>query len=200
MILTVTPENRSMHLSRIDQYLRIRKQVFHDLLGWDVVVHGEQEYDVYDHMPCYYILSLSDDGTVLGGLRQMPTNRPTLTWERFGDVVSDPTVLFANGVWETTRFVLRPKQNPDRSRSGVNRLALELCREALQFGLSRGARRHIAVCERRLVNLTRIFGVGCETIGQKTMRNGEEIVCAAWEVSDESVRRLARAENCPRAA
>ncbi len=200
MILTVTPENRSSHLERIDQYLKIRKQVFHDRLGWDVDVHGEREYDLYDHLPCYYLLALAADGSVMGGLRHMPMNGPTLTWECFSDLIGDPADLFAHGVWETTRFAVRPQDRHVRVRNGVNRLALQLCREALQFGLSRGARRHVAVCERRIVHLTTIFGVRCEAIGSKTMTNGDEIVCAVWEVSDESVQRLARAENCLRAA
>lgn len=200
MILTVSPENRSEHAARIEEYFKIRKQVFHDLLGWDVVVHGDMEYDLYDHMPCYYLLSLAPDGTVQGGLRHMPMTGPTLTWERFSDMISDPSELFAHGVWETTRFALRPAGKHVRITSGINRVALELCCEALRFGLSRGARRHVAVCEERVVQLTRLFGVRCETIGRKTMRAGEDIVCVAWEVSAESVQRLARVDRYLRAA
>lgn len=200
MILTVTPENRSRHLARIEQYFKIRKQVFHDRLGWDVRIHGEQEYDLYDHMPCYYLLALAPDGTVQGGLRHMPMTGPTLTWERFSDMVSDPSDLFAHGVWETTRFAVRPEDKNTRTTSGVNRVAVALCREALQFGLRHHARRHVAICESRIFHLTKIFGVRCEILGSRATRTGEDIVCAAWEVSDESVQRLARVDRYLQAA
>ncbi len=200
MILTVTPESRPAHTALIDQYLKIRKQVFHDRLGWDVVVTDERERDLYDRLPCYYLLALAPDGTVQGGLRQMPMTGPTLTWQRFSDMIDDPAALFADDVWETTRFAVRPEDRDSRITSGVNRLALDLCSAALQFGLSRGARRHVAVCEERIVDLTRIFGVRCETIGRKTMPAGEDVICVAWEVSDEFVRRLARISNHLQAA
>ena len=200
MIITVSPENRSEHLARIEQYFEIRKQVFHDHLGWDVVVHGNQEYDLYDRLPCHYLLSLAPDGTVQGGLRHMPMTGPTLTWERFSDMISDPADLFAHGVWETTRFAVRPAAKGIRITSGTSRVAVELCREALRFGLSRGARRHVAVCEERVVHLTRLFGIRCETLGRKTVRAGEDIVCVAWEVSAESVQRLAKVDRYVRAA
>lgn len=195
MILLVTPQNRHRYSTQIDDYFRIRKQVFHDLLRWDVQVHGEQEYDVYDRMPCNYILSIDGDGTVEGGLRQMSMAGPTLTWEKFSDMIDDPSGLFAPDVWETTRFAVRPEKKDVRFMSGVNRVAVELCAASLETGLECGAKRHVAVCEERVIRLTRSFRMPCTVLGRKITPRGEDILCVAWEVSDESVERLAWAKS-----
>lgn len=195
MILLVTPQNRHRYRPQIDEYFRIRKQVFHDLLRWEVKVHGDQEYDAYDSMPCSYILSMDRDGTVQGGLRQMTMTGPTLTWEKFSDMIDDPSGLFAPGVWETTRFAVRPEKKDTRFMSGVNRVAVELCAASLETGLAWGAKRHVAVCEERVIRLTRSFRMPCAVLGRKTTPSGEDILCVAWEVSDESVERLAWAKS-----
>lgn len=195
MILLVTPQNRHRHTRQIDEYLRIRKQVFHDILGWEVTVHGEQEYDMYDSMPCSYILSVDRDGTVQGGLRQMPMSGPTLTWEKFSDMIGDPADLLAPGIWETTRFAVRPERKEVRFMSGVNRVAVELCAASLETGLSWGAKHHVAVCEERVIRLTKSFRMPCAVLGRKVTPRGEDIICVSWEVNDESVERLAWAKS-----
>jgi acyl homoserine lactone synthase len=190
MILIVTPENRHAHAAKLQDYFRIRKQVFHDHLGWDVVIDDDCERDIYDQLPCHYILSLSRDGMVQGGLRQMPMTGPTLTWGRFADMIADPLRLFAKDVWETTRFAVRPEDRDIRFMSGVNRIAIELSAAALDMGLRFGARRHVAVCEERVVQLTKSFRIPCEILGRRKSDGGEDILCVAWEVSDESAARL----------
>lgn len=195
MILHVTPENRHLHSRQVAEYFRIRKQVFNDLLGWEVVVHGDQEYDIYDSLDCHYMLALDAAGTVAGGLRQMKMAGPTLTWEKFSDMIADPVSLFNNHTWETTRFAVRPEDKDIRFMSGVNRYAIELSAAALEAGVTFGAKRHVAVCEEKIVRLTKTFRIGCETLGRRATSKGEDILCVAWEVSAASVERLAWAKS-----
>lgn len=189
MILVVTSENKHLHLNKIQQYYRIRKQIFFDKLKWDVEVDGDLEYDKYDFMPNHYILSLDAAGTVLGGLRQMRTTHPTLTFEKFSDMIADPASVFGPDTWETTRFAIRPEDKDVRFASGVNRVAIELCAASLQAGLDNGVRRHIAVCEERVIRLTKAFAIPSETLGRKSSPEGD-ILCVAWQVSEESLSRL----------
>lgn len=189
MILFVTPETRAAHADVLGDYFRLRKTVFHDHLGWDVDVDGDTEHDIYDRMPCYYLLSVDGDGTVLGGLRQMPMSGPTLTWARFSDMIDDPADLLSPQVWETTRFAIRPQRNASRSTSGVNRTAAELSMASLETGLQLGARRHVAVCDERIVRLTACFGISHKIIGRRREGSGD-ILCVSWEVSDASVKQL----------
>lgn len=194
MIRIVSPSNRAAHRAAVEEYFRIRKAVFHDELRWDVVVDGDMEHDLYDRMDCTYILSVDADGTVQGGFRQMRMSGPTLTWEKFSDMIESPVGLLSHDTWETTRFAVRPEKKDARFMSGVNRVAVELCAASLEFGLAVGARRHVAVCEERVIRLTRSFKMPCEILGRRSMPGGD-ILCVSWEVSDESLERLAWAKG-----
>lgn len=190
MILFISPDDRAAHAEPLRQYFQIRKTVFHDQLGWDVDIDGDMEHDIYDRMPCHYLLSIDAEGTVMGGLRQMPMSGPTLTWARFSDMIGNPADLLAPGVWETTRFAVRSRPGAQRFTSGVNRVAAELSMASIEAGLRLGARRHVAVCDERVVQLTACFGVPYEILGRRADGDGD-IVCVAWEVSDASARQLA---------
>lgn len=195
MILIVSPENKQLYRDKIDQYCRIRKIVFYDTLGWDVTVDGDMEIDRYDYMPCTYVLSLDQNGDVIGGLRQMPMSGPTLTWEKFSDMISNPADLLSASITETTRFAIRPLERDVRFMSGVNRAAVELSNASLELGLQRGITRHVAICEEKIVRLTKTFGVKCETLGRRSMPGSEDILCVSWEVSEASLEKLAWAKS-----
>lgn len=195
VILLVTPENRSRYTNQLEQYFRIRKQIFADQLKWDVIVRDEMEYDRFDSLPAVYILAIDTDGKVAGGLRQMWTDGPTLTRDVFLDMLENPDAIFGKDVWETTRFVIRPQDKDIRFTSGVNRVAVELCAASLETGMRYGIRKHIAVCEERVIRLTRAFAIPCDVLGRKTTREGEDILCVAWDVSAESLARLDWARN-----
>lgn len=191
MILCITPEKRHLYRKQLDDYFRIRKTIFHDTLKWDVRVTGDMEFDQYDSLPCVYILYITQSGVVAGGLRQMRMTGPTLTWEKFSDMIDEPTAIFSPNVTETTRFVIRPEEKDIRVSSGVNRTAIELCNASLEYGASMGITRHVAICEERVVKLTKLFGVECQTLGRRTTGEGDDILCVAWEVSSASLEKLA---------
>jgi len=195
MILFINSMNRSQYKSQMDEYFAIRKTVFCDMLKWDIPSDGNLEYDRYDFMPCTYVLSLDKDGSVVGGLRMMKMAGPNLTWEKFADLVDDPLELFCPRSTEITRFAIRPKDKDIRMNSGVNRAAVELCSASLEYSLQRGKTRHVAVCEERVVRLTKTFGVGLKTLGRSRGTADSDILCVSWDVSDASTEKLAWAKQ-----
>jgi len=182
--------HRHQYRYLLDQYFRLRKRVFHDQLKWEVRVTGDMELDIYDRMPNVYILSTSPSGQVLGGLRQMPTTGPTLTWEVFSDMVPDRSAIMSPRVWETTRFCVEPELGHLKVRSGTSQVAIELSLGAIDFGIRNGITRHIAVCERSVFELTRSFRIPSEIIGSRVEPNGSEILCVAWEINEATAERM----------
>ena len=87
------------------QYYRLRKQVFHDVLRWDVVVKNGWEIDDYDALNPIYLVWCSDDFQPLfGGVRLMPTDGPTLLRDVFFETCP-PDLMPCNGsVFEATRM------------------------------------------------------------------------------------------------
>ncbi|PYE87670.1 acyl-homoserine-lactone synthase [Phyllobacterium leguminum] len=190
MLHYVHPHQRPQYRSMLDDYFRLRKTVFHDRLGWSVNVTEDMEKDVYDTMDCLYILSTNAEGKLLGGLRQMVTTGPTLTWEVFSDLVPDRTSIMSPRVWETTRFCVSPDASHLKFANGMNRVSIELSLGALEYGIQQGVTRHIAVCERTVFELSRSLRVPSEILGSRIEPNGSEILCVAWEVNEESAARL----------
>jgi acyl homoserine lactone synthase len=70
---------RSEELPRevLEGMFRLRHKVFHEILGWDVEVHEDQERDRFDDPETYYSI-LHDPGQklALGCLRLLPSTRP----------------------------------------------------------------------------------------------------------------------------
>ncbi|MFN3635444.1 MAG: acyl-homoserine-lactone synthase, partial [Rhizobium rhizophilum] len=68
MIRIINGTRRNQFLSDIDAMHRLRKRVFHDLLGWDVEVRDAWEIDDYDRANPLYVLSYGDEGRLRGSL------------------------------------------------------------------------------------------------------------------------------------
>ena len=107
MIVVVEPHNAEKHSHLLEQMFRMRARIFHDHLGWDVVVKDGMERDKYDEQSPVYIIYTDEDGhRVKGSLRLLPTTGPTLVADFFSDTLPDAASLMAPTIWECTRFCL----------------------------------------------------------------------------------------------
>jgi acyl homoserine lactone synthase len=107
MIVVVEPHNAEKHKQLLEQMFRVRARVFHDHLGWDVVVKDGKERDKYDEQSPVYIIYTDEGGQrVKGSLRLLPTTGPTLVADFFSDTLPDAASLMAPTIWECTRFCL----------------------------------------------------------------------------------------------
>jgi acyl homoserine lactone synthase len=107
MIVIVEGHNAEKHADLLEQMFRQRARVFHDRLGWDVVVKDGKERDRFDDENPVYIIYTDDAGRkVRGSLRLLPTTGPTLLADFFSDTVPDAAHLVAPTIWECTRFCL----------------------------------------------------------------------------------------------
>jgi N-acyl-L-homoserine lactone synthetase len=107
MIIIVEAHNAEKHADLLEQMFRQRAQIFHDRLGWDVIVKDGKERDRFDDENPVYIIYTDDSGRkVKGSLRLLPTTGPTLLADFFSDTVPDAAHLAAPTIWECTRFCL----------------------------------------------------------------------------------------------
>src|SRR5258706_13975922 len=88
MIRIVTQDNARHYVSSLHQMHRIRKAVFKDRLGWDVIVSGELEVDEYDALGPSYLLSMDRDGAVNGCVRLLPPTGPNMLPDLFPSFVT----------------------------------------------------------------------------------------------------------------
>jgi acyl-homoserine lactone synthase len=151
-----------------DDMHRARKQVFVDLLKWEVpVVNGAFERDQFDTADATYLIETDSAGAHLGSFRLLPTDRPHILGELFanlcdGDVPAGPDIL------EITRGCLSPKLRAAERLKLRNRLISAAVDYALDHHVS------AFTCVADSGWLTQILAMGwdCELLGMPRLVNG----------------------------
>ena len=70
MIKIVTAENREKFARKLNAMFADRKQVFVDILKWDLpVTEGLYEIDQFDNDDAVYLLAIDENGAHLGSMR-----------------------------------------------------------------------------------------------------------------------------------
>ena len=187
MIIHVETCDRTEQAELLDSYFRLRKKVFHDRLGWDVPVSGEQERDVLDDLPCTYALSVGADGDVSAGIRLIPTTQMTLLKLAFDGLVPPEYDFRSPTIWELSRFCVDRDRPSGRVTAGLDFETLALTIANFDYARRNGITHYLTVTEERMLRLTGQFGVPAELLGRRVI-DGCDVVCGLIPVNAETAR------------
>ncbi|PZM13216.1 acyl-homoserine-lactone synthase [Rhizobium tubonense] len=185
MYLLVQAHQYHKYATLLDQSFRLRKKVFADRLGWDVIVSGSREQDRYDHLNPAYLLWCDETGRQLyGSVRLMPTTGPTLLYDVFRETFPDACDLVAPGIWEGTRMCIDedavardfPDMRPDRA---FCLLLLALCEVALDNGIQT----MISNYEPHMRRVYQKAGAEFDELGRSDGFGRFPVCCGVFEVS-----------------
>ena len=113
-----------------------RKQVFVDLLKWDVpVLDGRYEVDQFDDEHAIYLIMADAAGEHLGSARLLPTTRPHILDSLFPCLCAGEPPR-SSDCFEITRFCLGRNQNARERLETRNMLVSALAQYALENGIS----------------------------------------------------------------
>lgn len=138
-----------------------RKQVFVDLLKWNVpVIDGRFEVDQFDNSHATYIIVADEGGEHLGSARLLETVRPHILGDLYpelcaGEVPAGPKIH------EITRFCLGRSQGAGRRRETRNRLVSALVAHALKHDIQT----YTGVAELGWLQQILAFGWECRPLG-----------------------------------
>ncbi len=138
MIISLNQDDRIEHPALFDQMFQARAAVFHDRLGWDVVVKDGREVDRYDEeADPVYLLAVDDDQRVHGSLRLLATTGPTMLQSEFKHFFDDDVDVAAPTIWECTRFCVPPVLGRTTQDVGIvsAELLIGLCELCLASGI-----------------------------------------------------------------
>lgn len=189
MIVVVEPHNAEKHGHLLEQMFRMRARIFHDHLGWDVVVKDGMERDKYDEQNPVYIIYTDEDGhRVKGSLRLLPTTGPTLVADFFSDTLPDAASLMAPTIWECTRFCLdddvwQKKKEEILFASTVLLVALG------DLALRAGIESVIGNFDAAALHLWRRIGCEVEILGS-TSRYGRPVYLGLHPISETVISRI----------
>lgn len=175
----------------LSQMFRLRKRVFHDLLGWDVRIDGEIERDLYDDANPVYVLSCDDrTGLLRGALRLLPTLGPNMLDETFPQLLGTTPEIRSAEIWESSRFCIEPEISQDRASNQVTIAAAELMCGVGELGLGTGLSHIVTVTDTFLERMFRRMGCPGERIGPPQRIGSVMAVAIAWEISTGMLARM----------
>lgn len=105
---------------------RLRRKVFHERMGWDVAVIRDWEIDGFDAFDPLYVLSVDEEGEVVGSLRLLPTTGFTMINDVFSEVLPDGAPIVSPLIWESSRFAVDRDADIPVGPNGISRATAEL--------------------------------------------------------------------------
>lgn len=180
MIEVVTPVNAWRYRAALAEMFRLRRRVFHDLLGWTVDVKNGEERDAYDDLDPVYALAFDDAGRLIGSFRFLPTTGPYMLRDVFLKLLDGETPPVDPAVWEVSRFVV------DRDRLGrdglntVGRTTAMLFAAGAEIGLAYGIEEIVTVCNASVARIPPRMGLTPIWRGKKHRLGRELVVAERW--------------------
>jgi len=190
MIRIINGVNRKRYPSEIDAMHRLRKTVFHDLLGWDVGVLDEWEIDHYDQANPLYVLSYGDSGRLRGALRLLPTLGPNMLDDTFPILLGDRNAIRSAAIWESSRFCIDPEISQDRASNQVTIAAAELMCGVGELGLASGLSQIVTVTDVFLERMFKRMGCPGTRIADPQRIGSVQAVAVAWDITEDLLIRM----------
>ncbi|HTE80237.1 MAG TPA: acyl-homoserine-lactone synthase [Reyranella sp.] len=189
MILTVTHANRVAERQALRAMFEARKQVFVDLLKWDVpVIAGRYELDQFDDVHATYLIVTDPARRHLASARLLDTRRPTLLDTVFGGLCDRPPPR-GEDVREITRFCLSRGIGSSLRRTARDRLVTALALHALDSGIGC----YTGVAEPGWYRQIFGFGWDCRPLGPFRRAGAQTLGAFAIAIDQDTPRRLQRA-------
>ena len=181
MIITLSQDDRIEHPALFDQMFQSRAVVFHERLGWDVVVENGHEMDRYDEeADPVYLLAIDEHQRVRGSLRLLATTGPTMLQSEFKHFFDDDVDVAAPTIWECTRFCVPPVIG--RTAQDVSTVSAELLIGLCELCLSSGIEFVVGVYETPMTRIYARIGWSPELLAQARPEIGN-ITAGIWEAT-----------------
>jgi len=181
MIITLSQDDRIEHPALFDQMFQSRAAVFHDRMGWDVVVKDGHEVDHYDEeADPVYLLAVDEHQQVQGSLRLLATTGPTMLRSEFRHFFEDDVDVTAPTIWECTRFCVPPVL--DRTEQDLGIVSAELLIGLCELCLASGIEFVVGVYDTPMTRIYARIGWCPEVLARARPEIGN-ITAGIWEAT-----------------
>ena len=171
-----------------ERMYRLRYEVFHQRLRWDVTVLDGMEQDRYDDGDSVYMLTTGRDEHVSGGWRLRPTTQGYMLRDLFPRLLHGHSAPVDLGVWEISRFAVDSARSTRGGPLSLSRSAALLLADAVRFAIENGIRRYVLVTSLGPERLLSASGLKLHRFGPPE-RIGRGLAVACWVDIDAQTRR-----------
>ena len=178
----------------LDKMFRIRAKVFKERLDWEVEVKDGYERDYFDDLNPLYLLSVDEEGELLGCLRLLPTTGPNMLRDVFNVLIPDGKIE-SPLIWESSRFCINPDithNTRDTETAFVNRVTIELLSGIAEVGLAAGLDFVVTVYDARMARLLKRVNCPADVVGGPIKIGKVMTYASLFEVSKQMWLRLAQ--------
>jgi acyl homoserine lactone synthase len=149
----------------LDSMYRLRADVFHRRLGWDVRVEGGREHDWFDLIGPHYLVarSTSDPAHAIGCCRLLPTLGPNMLRDVFPQLLDGGAVPASDHEWEVSRFAVAEAHT--RGGAAFSTLPAAMVAQALRFGAERELSALVGVTSAAFARMLVQLGLQVDVLG-----------------------------------
>lgn len=195
MIKVIPGEWRDRYPRLIDEMHKLRRNVFHERLQWQVSVINRWEIDGYDALNPLYVVVMDDDERVIGGLRLLPTTGFNMLNDTFRELLPDGEPFSSPFIWESSRFTVRMTGDVRTDAPVIGRATAELGLALNEIAKVAALSHVVTVYDRTMHRLlTRVDWAG-EPLAPPKIIGGVETYAVLYEIGkdlDDRVHRLAQ--------
>ena len=120
----------------MDQFFRLRKQIYIDEKGWQLTNYDGREIDQFDNADATYLLGLRGE-QVVSGSRFTWANRPNLTFDVFGHFFDTAEKSRPSNWIDWTRAFVRPDLRDRKSHREFDALCTAVMQYCFQIDAAR---------------------------------------------------------------
>lgn len=155
----------TMATNDLEGMFRLRFEVFHEKLGWDVETQNGLEQDAYDSVPdVAYVLAKGASGSVDGCWRILPTTGPYMLRDTFPELLHGLPAPNAADCHELSRFAVATDR-VETANANVGPISMALMRESAAFAVANGIARYVTVTTPVMERMLRQKGIHVHRMG-----------------------------------
>lgn len=148
MIIVIDGMNQHKFKDILDEMYQLRARVFGDRLGWDVTIQDGREIDRFDTLNPAHVVSLNDEGNVVGCMRLLQTTGPHMLADVFNAILDGEPPVRSAQIWEATRFCVDTKKlGRGRGENSVSYVTSEVMIGSFEYAKTAGVLDSIAVID-----------------------------------------------------
>ncbi|CUH44046.1 acyl-homoserine-lactone synthase [Ruegeria atlantica] len=148
MIIVIDGINQNKFEHVLDEMYKLRARVFGDRLGWDVSIVDGRERDHFDDLHPAHVVSIDDEGDVVGCMRLLQTTGPHMLSDVFHSILDGEPPIRSAQVWEATRFCVDTKKlGQGRRENSVSYVTSEIMIGSFEYAKTAGVLDSIAVID-----------------------------------------------------
>ena len=179
-----------------ERMYRLRYEVFHERLRWDVTTLDGLEYDRFDDTDSVYMLTTGPNDSVSGGWRLRPTTQGYMLRDVFPQLLNGHPAPEDPGVWEISRFAVDAGSGERSGALSLSRSARALFIDAWKFAAQHGIYRYVLVTTLALERLLVASGLRLQRFGPP-VRMGRCMAVACWVDLDAHTQRALLLDPVP---